>query len=127
MREMDLIGQHDHGSFSVLLPRTTLQEGWIVAQRVHHSASLSDPPKNCASPIVLRVGVAEVAEGDDPIRLLQRAKAAMGGKPKNAVYCGEQGLEEPRSMLREGKSYLSALLGAASSALPAMSAEQGSM
>ena len=33
LREMDLIGQYDHASFSVLLPRTTLQEGLIVAER----------------------------------------------------------------------------------------------
>jgi PleD family two-component response regulator len=75
---MDLIARSDSGRFSLLLPRTTLQEWLIVAERVQQTIDLNDPPFDC-NPVrfALRVGVAEVAEGDDPVRLLQRAEAAI--------------------------------------------------
>ena len=88
VREMDLVGRCDCGRFSVLLPRTTLHEGVIVAERVQQTINLSDPPLN-RNPVqfTLGVGVAEVAEGDDPLRLLQRAEAAMSAAEENRIGC----------------------------------------
>ncbi len=88
IREMDLIGRYDHACFSVLLPRTTLKEGLIAAERVRQSVDMSDPPTNHrGAPIRLRVGVAEVGEGDDPIRLLQRAQAARSKEDGSSAPC----------------------------------------
>ena len=78
VREMDLIGRYDHECFSVLLPRTTLREGRIVAQRLREGIDLSTPPFNRSPvPFTWKIGVAEIVEGDDLVRLLQRAEAAM--------------------------------------------------
>ena len=85
---MDLIGRYDHDCFSFLLPRTTLHEGLIVAQRVSRSIDLSDPaPHRGPCQFTLRVGVAEVVEGDDVVRLLQRAEAAMSAVDENGIGC----------------------------------------
>ena len=40
----------------------------------------------------MSVGVAEVAEGDDPIRLLQRVEAAIGSENGTCCHC-EQSFE----------------------------------
>jgi len=88
IREMDLIGRYERACFSVLLPRTTLQEGVIVAERIRHSVDLSDSLMNCSPvQIALSVGVAEVSEGDDVVRLLQRAEAAMSVAEKSRTCC----------------------------------------
>ena len=77
VREMDLIGCCDDGRFGVLMPRTTRPEALIAAQRVRHSVDLSNSPFHSDPlPFTLQIGVAEIGEGDDPIRLLQRAQAA---------------------------------------------------
>jgi PleD family two-component response regulator len=78
VREMDSIGRYDRDCFSFLLPRTTLAEGLVVAQRVSQNIEAGDPGanRNCLQ-FTLSFGVAEVAEGDDVVRLLQRAEAAM--------------------------------------------------
>ncbi len=86
VREMDLIGRYDHDCFGFLLPRTTLHEGLLVAQRVSQSTESSDPTVHCGpEQFTLKVGVAEVAEGDDVVRLLQRAEAAASAAEKNRI------------------------------------------
>jgi diguanylate cyclase (GGDEF)-like protein len=86
VRQMDAIGRCDDGRLGVLLPHTTLQEGLIAANRVHRAIDLSDPRVNSNSvQFALRIGVAEVAEGDDPIRLLQRAETAMSATESGCV------------------------------------------
>lgn len=78
VREMDVIGRFDRACSSALLPRTTLQDGWTVAQRVRESFESASPTLPYAPvEIALSLGVAEVAEGDDPVRLLQRSEAAV--------------------------------------------------
>ena len=86
VREMDSIGRYDRDCFSFLLPRATLQEGLVVAQRIAQSIDVGGQPSNRgAGQFTLRVGVAEVAEGDDEIRLLQRAEAAVAAAEKNRI------------------------------------------
>ncbi len=88
LREMDLIGRYDDACFGLLLPRTTLQDGLNVAERVRQSVGVGDSVVNCAPVgIALTVGVAEVAEGDDVVRLIQRANAAMSQAEKAGVGC----------------------------------------
>jgi diguanylate cyclase (GGDEF)-like protein len=88
VREMDLIGRYDHDCFSFLLPRTTLREGRIVAQRVARSIDVSGLSSN-RSPgqFALHVGVTEVVEGDDVTRLLKRAEAAMSVVDNSGICC----------------------------------------
>jgi len=86
IREMDLIGRYDYACIGVLLPRTTLQEGLTVAQRVRQSIDVSDPSLHRSlEPISLKVALAEVAEGDDVVRLLQRAEKAMPAAEKSHI------------------------------------------
>lgn len=88
VREMDLIGRYDRECFSLLLPQTTRHEGCIVAQRLCESIDLSVPPfPDSPVPFTVRIGVAEVVEGDDVVRLLQRAEAAMSAGEKNGIGC----------------------------------------
>ena len=78
VREMDVVGRLERGLFGVLLPRTTLHEGSIVAQRLREIAASGDLPFNSGRlQSTWNLGVAEVAEGDDPVRLLQRAEATI--------------------------------------------------
>ena len=83
VREMDLIARYDRDCFGLLLPRATLHDGLLVAQRVCPSIDLSDPPLH-RSPehFALRVGVAEVAEGDDMVRLLRALRGSHVGRGK---------------------------------------------
>jgi diguanylate cyclase (GGDEF)-like protein len=92
VREMDLIGRYDRTCFSVLLPRTALKGGMVVAQRVRQSIDFSVPPFNRSlEQFTVSVGVAEVAEGDDVVRLLQRAETAMSAAEKShGCYHNEQ-------------------------------------
>ncbi len=84
VREMDLIGRYDPSCFALLLPRTTRREGLLVAERICQSKDVNDPRFIRSSDFFnLCVGVVEVAEGDDVVRLLQRAEAAMSVAEKN--------------------------------------------
>ena len=84
LREMDSIGRYAPACFGVLLPGTTLQGGMVVADRVREGIDFSSPTFDRGLvQFTLSVGVAEVAEGDDAIRLLQRAKAMMTAAEKN--------------------------------------------
>jgi diguanylate cyclase (GGDEF)-like protein len=86
LREMDLIGQYDKACFGVLLPRTTLKEGSIVAQRLRQSVDLRDPSFHVSpEPFAVTVAFAEVTEGDDVVRLLQRAETAMSAAGENRI------------------------------------------
>ena len=86
VREMDMVCRYGHGCFGFLLPRTALQQGLFVAQRVCQSIDVCEPPFNRSrEQFTLRVGVAEVAEGDDVVRLLQRAEAAMSVAENNQI------------------------------------------
>jgi len=86
LREMDLIVQYDSACFGVLLPRTTLKEGLIVAQRLRQSVDVRDPAfHRSPGAFDVTVAFAEVAEGDDVVRLLQRAETAMSAAGKNRI------------------------------------------
>ena len=89
VREMDLIGRYDHDCFSFLLPRTTLQRGIARGPTRVVNASTSSVPSSNRGPehFTLSVGVAEVAEGDDVVRLLQRAEAAMSAAETKRTSC----------------------------------------
>jgi diguanylate cyclase len=87
-REMDVISQFDCGRLAVLLPRTTLEEGLLVADRMQETIDLADPGRNYRlEQFGWRVGLAEVAEGDDPVRLLRRAAVSAAGKEHARSVC----------------------------------------
>jgi diguanylate cyclase (GGDEF)-like protein len=81
VRDMDVISRYDGDCVGVLLSRTALDEGLLVAERVRQAMAAGNlGPQRRSSPFGWNVGVAEVGEGDDPVRLLQRATAAMAGE-----------------------------------------------
>ncbi|MEI8372292.1 MAG: diguanylate cyclase [Planctomycetota bacterium] len=88
VREMDLIGRYNHSCFALLLPRTTLCEGLLVAERICQNSDVKDSSLMRGSDLfTLSVGVVEVAEGDDVTRILQRADAARSVSEKGRIGC----------------------------------------
>ena len=86
VREMDLIAHYGGACFSLLLPRSTLHEALLVARHACPGNDSSAPAcHRSPEQFTLRFGVAEVAEGDDMVRLLQRAEAAVSAAPKNQI------------------------------------------
>jgi len=91
MREMDVLANYAPGCFVSLLPGARLPVAIAVAQRAQQSANrcslpLQDAPIQCRS----CVGVAEVLEGDDVVRLLRRVEAAVDAAEKSGgdrVFC----------------------------------------
>ena len=70
----------------MLLPRTPLADAVSVAQRVREGATECVlPGKDAAAAVTLSVGIAELSEDDDVIRLLQRTEAAMAAAGKNRI------------------------------------------
>ena len=85
VREMDVIGRYSRDCFSFLLPRTTLQEGLLVAQRVAQSSGSGISANRSPVQFTLTFGIAEIVEGDDAVRLMQRAEAALSAAEKNRI------------------------------------------
>lgn len=84
-RQMDVTAPYDHETFSVLLPGTSVEKAQATATRVREYLESTCPPQDqMRLRTELRVGIAEVGEGDDVVRLLQRAwnasVAAAGGE-----------------------------------------------
>jgi diguanylate cyclase (GGDEF)-like protein len=99
VREMDLIGRYERGCFAVLLPCTTIEEGSIVAERVRQTIDRSDPFfDDHPMRFTLRVGLVEVAEGDDAVRLLQRAEVAMADQAGARTYGGDDRRNAPAQL-----------------------------
>ena len=86
LRDMDLIGHYSSACFALLLPRTRRADAVIVAERVRKGATQCVlPTKSGSLEVTVSVGIAELAEGDDVVRLLQRAEAAMSAAEKNRI------------------------------------------
>lgn len=86
VREMDAVGKCEGDRMGVLLPGTTLQEGLVAANRICRAVEVSDLSVSSTTPkFAVRIGVAEVAEGDDPIRLVQRAESALPDGERTCV------------------------------------------
>jgi PleD family two-component response regulator len=77
-REMDLIARYEHDCLSILLPHVAIEQGVGVLRRVRQSLEMSELGSvGGRLPLSLRTGVAEVADGDDPLGLFGRARAAL--------------------------------------------------
>jgi diguanylate cyclase (GGDEF)-like protein len=87
VREMDLVGRYDPACFSLLLARTRLSEAAVVAERVRQAAASCDFARRGPAQFSLSQGFAEVTEGDDVVRLMQRAEEALAGAEQGAVAC----------------------------------------
>ncbi len=78
LREMDLLGKLDLGTFVVLLPGSSENEANLVGNRVHAAiASCSIPLGNEPLSLEIQWGVATVAPDDDARRMLARARQLM--------------------------------------------------
>jgi diguanylate cyclase len=88
LRDMDLIGHYGSDCYALLLPHTRLCEAVIVAERIQKGASQCLlPTKHGDLGLTVSVGIAEFSEGDDAVRLLQRAEAAVVTAEKNRIIC----------------------------------------
>lgn len=77
VREMDSLGRYDRDRFVVLLPAARTSDGIVIASRMRRAImECALPVRNHSVRCSVRMGVAEVAEGDDVIRILQRVEAS---------------------------------------------------
>jgi diguanylate cyclase (GGDEF)-like protein len=73
-RQMDVTAPYDHETFSILLPGTSVEKAQSTATRLREYLESTCPPQDQQRfRTELRIGIAEVGEGDDLVRLLQRA------------------------------------------------------
>ena len=73
-RQMDVTAPYDHETFSILLPGTSVEKAQTTAARLREYLESTCPPQDqLRFRTELRIGIAEVGEGDDLVRLLQRA------------------------------------------------------
>ena len=73
-RQMDVTAPYDHETFSILLPGTSTEKARSTASRLREYLESTCPPQDqIRFHTELRLGFAEVGEGDDVVRLLQRA------------------------------------------------------
>ena len=73
-RQMDVTAPYDHETFSILLPGTSTEKARSTASRLREYLESTCPPQDqMRFHTELRLGFAEVGEGDDVVRLLQRA------------------------------------------------------
>ena len=87
LREMDVIGHYQCACYALLLPNTRLPEAMIVAQRIRQGAAKCVlPTKHGTSTLTVSIGIAESSEGDDAVRLLQRAEAALLAAGRNRAF-----------------------------------------
>ena len=78
VREMDLVAQFKPGCFGVLLPAVDQDEAGTLAQRLRRAVqSCFATAASELKPPVIAAGLAEVAEGDDLVRLLTRTEEAL--------------------------------------------------
>ena len=99
VREMDVLANYAPGLFVSLLPGAGLGVAISVAQRAQRSANqCSLPMQHVQIQCRTSVGVAEVLDGDDVIRLLRRAEAAVDAAEKSGggrVFCHNGQWQEP--------------------------------
>jgi len=78
VREMDLVAQFKPDCFGVLLPAVDHSEAATLAQRLRRALEACfSPAASELNGMVIAAGLAEVAEGDDMVRLLTRAEEAL--------------------------------------------------
>jgi PleD family two-component response regulator len=88
VRQMDLVAQFKPGCFGVLLPAVDQYEAATLAQRLGSAVEACfSSNASCLTSTVIAVGLAEVAEGDDMVRLLSRTEEAL----QHAVLEGRGG------------------------------------
>jgi diguanylate cyclase (GGDEF)-like protein len=75
LREMDVVGAYSASSFALLLPKTTRADAVGVAERL--CRCVSECSFNGSDPLRLSVGLSEVMDGDDLVRVLERADASL--------------------------------------------------
>jgi PleD family two-component response regulator len=75
LREMDVVGTYSDSSFGLLLPKTTRADAIGVAERL--CRCVSDCSFHGSGPLTLSMGLSEVLDGDDLVRLLDRADASL--------------------------------------------------
>jgi diguanylate cyclase len=83
VREMDLAARYSPHCFATLLPRTTQAEATRVAQRIRQQLSACTMPGHTDLQVSISVGFTDILEGDDLVRLVQRAEEALGTAQAN--------------------------------------------
>jgi diguanylate cyclase len=88
-RQMDLPCRYGGEEFAVILPATDIHEARLAAERFRKAIETSTvklEAKNLS--VTASVGVAQIAEGDDPARLLRRADEALYKSKEAGRNCG---------------------------------------
>jgi diguanylate cyclase len=102
LSEMELIGHYGRACFSLLLPKTSLQKALILAERLRNGATQCVlPTKSGPLEVSVSQGIAEFLEGDDTVRLLQRAEAALAAAQKGCTCYHNGQWPEPAAAWHE--------------------------
>jgi diguanylate cyclase len=100
--EMDLIGHYGPACFAILLPDARLRDALLLAEHLRQGATQCIlPTKNGPLEVTVSQGIAEVLEGDDAVRLLQRAEAAVSAAKRDGTYYHNGQWPEPASAWHE--------------------------
>jgi len=89
----------------LLLPDVRLRDALLLAQRLRTAATQCVlPTKNGPLEVTVSQGIAELLEGDDAVRLLQRAEAAMSAARRDGSYYHNGQWPEPASAWHESSA-----------------------
>jgi diguanylate cyclase len=77
LREMDIVGAYSASSLAVLLPRTGRVDAVGVAERIHKRVAECLAGRSQPVALSVSLGWAEVTDGDDLVRLFERADSAL--------------------------------------------------
>jgi diguanylate cyclase len=79
VREMDIAAQSSPDCFTILLPRTSRTDAMIVAERLQRefAEQAAQEEGGRRAELTLSIGLAEVMEGDDLVRLFERSETAL--------------------------------------------------
>jgi diguanylate cyclase len=88
VREMDCVGEFNESTFLVLLPRTAPSHAAVIVERFQKFLSeCVVTAGGTRIPIRFSIGVTEVMEGDDVVRLVERARETMDAARQTGDGC----------------------------------------